>query len=597
MLYVLFFILALLYNVRKFYRERTAFLTSLIEAKNSSHQEMILGHHFHVFILEVFMALIVAHLISERAFVIGIMGLGFVYLVLLGIGMCLYRYFIKYIERSTHLSLWASFKTYVIKEFRVSFALIMLPILIYSVINWTFQDSVYEEWGNLWFIGLLFNILFVSVLTIVCTVIIMLRLIPNREITEPEYLEIIQKRLNQIQMPTMRVQWIETDVKNAFIVGLKLLRFSNQTMFIGRKLRETLTFEEFDAVICHELAHVANRHVHKRMIDLMKNLISIIIGIGILMAIIIGFSLVYWGEDASLYTQTTSGLSVMACLGWIIFNYVILFDTIRSHEYEADAFAVMKLGASFPALVSSLEKLSTPEEIPEYLKFKTNQNRQKGWFGKMFSTHPELKERIDFLKLKIEMKLPFNHYVSRAQKIRTSLGHLFQWRVALPLTFMFAFVMVWTVTSYREGQQTIAYLQKADTQSILSNPDLIKKINARPLLIGHSLMFHIVKKGEPILIDHFLKNGANKGKTLVYLSQTQNFDLLQKYYSLYQDQLTEDEYFLILRKTAQLNFTDGYRYLVNAKRFDSLNPDYKEDVSRLLHNTSKERRPASVRKP
>src|SRR5690606_15081662 len=112
-----------------------------------------------------------------------------------------------------------------------------------------------------------------------CSVILMLRLIPNREITEPEYLAIIDKRLQQIQMENMRVRWIETDIKNAFVVGLKLLRFSNQTMFIGRSLRKTLTIEEFDAVIAHEVAHIANRHIHKRVIELMKNFIVVFFGI------------------------------------------------------------------------------------------------------------------------------------------------------------------------------------------------------------------------------------------------------------------------------------------------------------------------------
>src|SRR5690606_24503194 len=125
-------------------------------------------------------------------------------------------------------------------------ALIMLPILVYSVLNWTFQDEEASQKGSLWIVEFLTNIIFVSVLTISCTVIIMLRLLPNREITEPEYLEVINRRLSQIGVPKMRVKWIETDIKNAFVVGLKLLRFSNQTMFIGRNLRTMLTIEEFD---------------------------------------------------------------------------------------------------------------------------------------------------------------------------------------------------------------------------------------------------------------------------------------------------------------------------------------------------------------
>jgi hypothetical protein len=115
--------------------------------------------------------------------------------------------------------------------------------------------------------------------------------------------------------------------------------------------------------------------------------------------------------------------------------------------------------------------------------------------------------------------------------------------------------------------------------------------------VGQSLMYFIVKKKDPDLIDHFLKNGADKGKTLMYLSMTRDYQLFEKYFDRYQDNLTDDEYVLILRKAAQVNFTEGYRMLVNAKQFENLNPVYKEDVSRLHHtNDHKSNRlPASAK--
>ena len=382
MLYVLFLVLAIGYNIRKFRKERAAFLTSLIEAKNSSHREMILGHHFYVFIFEGFLAVIVAHLLSEKAMVLGIPGLGTIYLCLVFSGFYLYQFFIRHIEKQTHLDLFDSFKNHLIKELRVNFAVIMLPIVVYSVINWAFQDSVYQEWGRYWFLGLLFNIIFVSVLTISCTVIIMLRLIPNREIIEPEYLDLIHKRLHQINQPHIRIRWIETDIKNAFVVGLKLLSFSNQTLFIGRSLRTTLSLDEFDAVMAHELGHVANRHIQKRLIDFMKNFISVIVGTGIILFLVLGFSIFYWGDDSYLHTTSTTLLVVFLSMAWFIFNYSLLFDTIRSHEFEADGYAVMVLGANFSAFKSAIEKLSTVDELPEYLKLKTRQNKKKGPLSK-----------------------------------------------------------------------------------------------------------------------------------------------------------------------------------------------------------------------
>ncbi len=599
MLYVLFLVIAIAYNLKKFRKERPAFLASLVEAKNSSHREMILGHHFYVFIFEGFLALIVAHLISERAMAIGIVGLGAVYLCLLFSGFFLYQFFIRYVERHTQLELYDSFKGHLVKELRVNFAMVMLPILIYAVLNWLFQDGVYDEWGSLWFIGLLLNIIFVSVLTIFCTVIIMLRLIPNREITEPEYLDTIGHRLQQVGQPNMRIRWIETDIKNAFVVGLKLLSFSNQTMFVGRALRTTLTLAEFDAVIAHELAHVANRHIHKRVIDLMKNFISIIVGLGIIMLVVFGVSFLYWGEDAYLHAGLTTAWVVSLCFAWFVFNYSLLFDTLRSHEFEADAYAVMVLGADLESFKTALGKLTTQDELPEYLARKTRRRGEKGpfsqWLTRTFSTHPELSSRISFLEHKLAANLPFNYYVSTPQRLKLWLGHLLDWRISMPLAASFLVTLGWMVWTLKTGTETIAFINEAPVDEIIRNRTIAETINDRPQLVGPTLMYYVVKKRDERLINHFLKVGAYKGKTLMYLSTLKDYALLEKYYSRYHADLSEDDYFLVLRKTAQLNFTEGYRLLVNARRFEDLDPSYKETVSRL-YESGRSRAPASSKR-
>lgn len=596
MLYTLFLVIAILYNIRKFSKEKEVFINSLINASTQQHREMILGHHFHIFIFEAFLGFIVSHLISEGAFAIGVLGFGGIYVLLLGAGLYFYQYFLKFIERSTGLTLRASFNQHVIKEFRVSFGVIMLPILVYSTLNWTFQEEQSSDSSSWWLVEFLINIIFVSVLTISCTVIIMLRLLPNREITEPEYLEIINRRLAQIGMPNMRVKWIETDIKNAFVVGLKLLRFSNQTMFIGRQLRTMLTAEEFDAVIAHELAHVANRHIHKRVIELLKNFISAFLGFGILMLLTFTFCHLYFGEDILLYQKHVAAVCGLTCIGWLFFNYSLFFDTIRSHEYEADAYAVLRMGASFPALRSALEKLSKPEEMPEYLKFKQrpreNRNPYFRWVGQLFSTHPELRERIHSLEHKIETGLPFNHYVSRLQKMKGSLSIFLNWKVSAPLAAIVACLMTWTTLKVRDGAAMVAYVREQSPERIMSSRKLSKAINSKPFLVGHSLMYYVVQRQNPILIDHFLKKGAEPGRTLIYLSETKNFDLFRTYYLSMSKTVSEDQYYLMLLRSADVNFTEGYRLLVNSSKFDSLPNGYKRDIAR--HHKSKDRRPASA---
>jgi Zn-dependent protease with chaperone function len=558
---------------------------------------MILSHHFHIFIFEAFLGFIVSHLISQGTFSMGLLGFGAVYLVLITFGLWLYQYFLRYVERSTGLELRQQFNQHVVKEFRVSFALILLPILLYSLLNWTFQDESSAPSSGFWLLEMLINIIFVSVLTISVTVIIMLRLLPNREITEPEYLEIIQRRLSQIGAPHMRVKWIETDIKNAFVVGIKLLKFSNQTMFIGRNLRTMLTMEEFDAVIAHELAHVANRHIHKRVIELLKNFISGFLGFGILMFLVLSFFHLYFGEDISLYQKPVTIVCALTCFGWLFFNYSLFFDTIRSHEFESDAFAVMKLGASFTALRTALEKLTQTDEMPEYLRNRTRQPEKRNpvlnWFRRMFSTHPEIPERMASLERKIAEGLPFNYYVSRAQKIRSSLAFFMEWKVSVPLASIFLTFATWSVYSVREGSRLVSFIKESQVDEIISRKEIVSKINSKPFLVGKSLMYHIVQKQNPELIDYYLEHGADPGRTMIYLSETRNFDLFRVYYSALATDLTQDDYYLVLLRSADVNFTEGYRYLVNTPKFDSLNPDYKAEFARNLRNSEVSRKPAS----
>lgn len=602
MLYVLFFILATSYNWRKFLKEREAFLESLATAKSLSQREMILGHHFYIYIFESFLAVVVAHFISEKSPSIGIIGLGLTYIAILFFGYFLYQFFIHYLERITQLELQVSFGKNLIKEIRVSFAIIILPVIIYSVMNVTFRDGVFEEWGSFWFIGLFFNILFISVLTIICSVIIMLRLIPNREVNEPDYVAIIQKRLEQIQVKNMRVRWIETDIKNAFVVGLKILNFSNQTMFVGKKLRTLLTVEEFDAIISHELAHVANRHIHKRLINIVKNMLTFLMGLGSFALSILLFSFLYFGDDLPLHLNTIVTVSAYCSLIWFFINYAFLFDSMRSHEYEADAFAVINLGVDFEVYKSALLKLTNQDEIPDYLKAKMGSQHKtselkgiKRWLRNIFSTHPDVDQRLDSIKMKIEQKLPFDYYDSSWSKLSILLGQLVNWKILIPGSATLAAALFFLIQTLMTGKRDIAFILNATPLEIRSEKSLISKINSRPMLVGPTLMSFVVSRKNEDLINYFLANGADKGKLLIYLSEQRDIRLFQNYYTNFETELSQSEFFLILRRSTQLEFQEAIALLESSKRFSKLEKSYRNDLMSVKGRSSDSRRPASVK--
>jgi hypothetical protein len=344
------------------------------------------------------------------------------------------------------------------------------------------------------------------------------------------------------------------------------------------------------------LAHVANRHIHKRVIELLKNFLSIIFGLGFLMITVIGLSFVILGEEVSLYTSSTATITLIASFIWFSLNYALFFDSIRSHEYEADAYAVINLGAAFNSIESALRKLSSHDEMPEFLKAKTS-NKKKGllsqFISRYYSTHPQLEERISSLKFKLEHNLPFNYYISPTQKLRRFIGNILNWKVLAPLSTAMAIFMFINILNFKQGSKRIALIKSSPSEVITSNEEIEKSINSRPLLLGKSLMYYIVTKRDPALIDYYLDRGAKKGKSLVYISEMKDFSLFERYYTKYGHALSEDEYFLILRKTAELNFVEGYRYLVNSKRFELLNSDYKEDIARVHRMSDRSRKPAS----
>ena len=109
-------------------------------------------------------------------------------------------------------------------------------------------------------------------------------------------------------------------------------------------------------------------------------------------------------------------------------------------------------------------------------------------------------------------------------------------------------------------------------------------------------MSFIVKKKDSQLIDYYLKNGADPGRAMIYLAETKDFNLFKQFYVNYAPKLSQDEYYLVLLRTAELNAVDSYRFLVNSNKFELLNPEYKTEVVDHMRVQHRERKPASEKK-
>lgn len=199
-----------------------------------------------------------------------------------------------------------------------------------------------------------------------------------------------------ITMPALRI--IETDGLNAFATGLHKGQYS---VTVTRGLMNTLTDEEMEAVLAHELTHIRNSDVRLLIISV------IFVGIFSFVGEIAFRGL--WHSGGGVRTRSSSSrnsgggaaIAIIVALVIIAIAYalaiVIRFALSRRREYLADAGAV-ELTKNPDAMISALQKISgnaainAPSEVREM--FIENAHAD---FTSVFATHPPIQKRIEAL--------------------------------------------------------------------------------------------------------------------------------------------------------------------------------------------------------
>lgn len=534
MTYLLFLIIAVVYNIRKFHKMKDRVLFDLKES-NDLRRNTILSHFYWVFVVEIFLGLIVADWLSRNGdfpfegmisvFIVSI------FLSVSLIGFFLYQAFLNWVSKEIGPHIKESFNRHLIKEFRISFSLGFLPILLYSLITKTFLDENDISGMGLDLFG---HILFVSVLSIVCTVIVMMKLIPNCEITEPEFLDVINKRLAEANLSYIRVRWIEAEFKNAFVVGINFPFFKNQTMFIGRPLRTILNAEEFDAVICHEIAHIREGHMAKRILAVLWNILRCVLGTLVFGATMyMAYHFIYGVESYFYISDFTSPFVVMILLT-LFGSYYLFFEAIRSQEFEADAIAVIDFGCRIEVLESAIKKILASDN--PYVK-----QRKTNFVARLLSTHPTLEERIEMLHKKVNEGLPYDHKVPSYQKLAMFLFSLFKIRYFAPFAVMFCLGVYYCINDAHKFSEKRFALATLSDEEIIKNEFLNKNVNDRPIF-GHSNLYYVMTRKNPKVIDHFLERGADPEKVIFYLTMMDDHKLTAHYLNVLSDKISDSSY-------------------------------------------------------
>ncbi|MCU0925798.1 MAG: protease HtpX [Hydrogenophaga sp.] len=178
---------------------------------------------------------------------------------------------------------------------------------------------------------------------------------------------------------------------NAFATGA----FKNSALVaVSTGLLQSMTKEEVEAVIGHEVAHVANGDMVT--MTLIQGVMNTFV---VFLSRLIGYavdSFLRRGSDSNSgpgigYMVTTIVMDIL--LGFIAAIIVAWFS--RQREFRADAGAAQLMGRKQP-MINALARLGglTPGELPKTMAAMGI----AGGLGKLFSTHPPMEERIAALQ-------------------------------------------------------------------------------------------------------------------------------------------------------------------------------------------------------
>ncbi|WP_066253056.1 protease HtpX [Hydrogenophaga flava] len=178
---------------------------------------------------------------------------------------------------------------------------------------------------------------------------------------------------------------------NAFATGA----FKNSALVaVSTGLLQSMTREEVEAVIGHEVAHVANGDMVT--MTLIQGVMNTFV---VFLSRVIGYavdSFLRRGSDSNSgpgigYMVTTIVLDIV--LGFVAAIIVAWFS--RQREFRADAGAANLMGRKQP-MINALARLGglTPGELPKTMQAMGI----TGGLGKLFSTHPPMEERISALQ-------------------------------------------------------------------------------------------------------------------------------------------------------------------------------------------------------
>ncbi len=213
-----------------------------------------------------------------------------------------------------------------------------------------------------------------------------------RVITQPAneqerwLVDTVRRQVEKVGLGMPDVAIYESPEVNAFATGA----FRNSALVaVSRGLLGAMSREEVEAVLGHEVSHVAN-----------GDMITMTLMQGVVNSVVIFFTFLVRFALSSRSNGRRTSPALVALVEWVVQVALTLLGTLlcawfsRQREFRADRGAASLEGA--PSMISALERLKSgrPSPLPGSLKaFGISGN-----MGALFSTHPPLDRRIAALR-------------------------------------------------------------------------------------------------------------------------------------------------------------------------------------------------------
>lgn len=220
---------------------------------------------------------------------------------------------------------------------------------------------------------------------------------------EKQFLNILQEMSIASGLPVPKAYIIEEASPNAFATGRDE---THSSVAVTSGLLETMTREELQGVIAHEIGHIKNRDI------LTMTIVSALFGVIVLLSDW-GKRYLFYGGRIKGRRKGGGGIIILIVFILLIISPIIArliaMAISRSREYMADASSA-QFTRNPQALASALEKISshydrvvdkaTQGTAHLFIADPLNRalNKKEGKLADLFSTHPPIWNRIRILK-------------------------------------------------------------------------------------------------------------------------------------------------------------------------------------------------------